>query len=401
MPSLLSRREAVLWAAGFLVISALLVGLRFESEDPDSALYAALSARLAAGPVTHWIAPEWWGYWNSEGLFREHPVGVLLLPTALGALGLPGVQAAYIVGMAAGLAAILLIARLVARITTVRDARAVLVLLQLLPLAFIFRIRANHEYPMLVCLLVAIVGIDAVRRSWRWLWVTPLALCAAVLVKSMFVVIPLLAVVWWLVTNPLGERGPVGRAVAAIAVGLVAIGVMCAAYEAMYVRIAGESFWAGMWARQMAPLSLGGTMDEASTPTVLHHLGFYALRGLWHPAPWSLALIAAAWSSRHRWRGPWQGLPEPSRRGIVFGLGFAATTITMFLPSSRFAERYIFSANYAIAAVGIVVALHQWPRLRAALDRLDERVPALPVVCWTILMLLRLVVGPLLPRIAA
>jgi hypothetical protein len=131
-----------------------------------------------------------------------------------------------------------------------------------------------------------------------------------------------------------------------------------------------------------------------------HHLGFYALRMAWHPAPWSFALLVAAWSTRRRWRNTWNAMPDTRRRGLLFGLAFALAAVAMLTPASRFAERYIFSANYAVAAVGIVVALHQWPALRRLLERLDGRVPALPATCWTLLMLLRLVLGPLLPRIS-
>ena len=99
---MLTRREAVIWAAAFVVLSILLVVTRFASDDPDSALYAELASRLAELPVSQWIAPEWWGQWNSEGWFREHPAGVFLLPTALGATGIPAIQAAYIVGVGAG-----------------------------------------------------------------------------------------------------------------------------------------------------------------------------------------------------------------------------------------------------------------------------------------------------------
>jgi 4-amino-4-deoxy-L-arabinose transferase-like glycosyltransferase len=178
MARLLSTRDAGVWAACFLAASLILIAVGFASDDPDSALYANLSARLADGAVSHWIAPEWWGNWDSHGWFREHPAGVFLLPTAVAALGVPGVQASYIVGIAAGLASLLLAAHLVARVTTRADARAVLVLLQIMPLASIFRIRANHEYPMLVCLLLALVGADLARRSWRWVWMTALAIVA-------------------------------------------------------------------------------------------------------------------------------------------------------------------------------------------------------------------------------
>lgn len=398
-PRLLSRRDIVGWAIGFLCIATLLVATRFTSDDPDSALYAAISARLAEGPVSHWIAPQWWGHWDSEGLFREHPAGIYLLPTLLGALGVPGVQAAYIVGIAAGLATVVLLSFLVARVTSIADGRATLVLLQLIPLAFIFRIRANHEYPMLVCLLVAVFGIEAVRRSWRHVWITPLALCAAVLVKAAFVAVPFVALGWWLLCNPLRASGSLARAFVTLALSALAIVAMAAGYDVAYAHVTGEGFWSGYWARQMAPLSIGGQPGDGHG--VWSNLGFYAVRLVWHPAPWSLALLAAAWTTRRRQPGGWSTLSTRERRGLVFALGFALTTVLMLAPASRFAERYVFSANYVLATAGLVVALHVWPPLRAAMARLDERVPALPAVCWTLLMLLRLIVGPLLPRITS
>jgi hypothetical protein len=396
MRALLRRREIALWALCFIAVSFLLVATAFTSDDPDSALYAALSARLAEGPPARWIAPEWWGEWDSEGLFREHPAGVFLLPAMLGAMGVPGVQAAYIVGIGAGLASVVLIALLGARVTgSPADGRLLLVLLQLMPLAFIFRIRANHEYPMLVCLLVAILGADAVRRSWRWIWLMPLALGAAVLVKAAFVAIPLLAIGWWAIANPTRVAGSIWRPIGGLAVSAAAIIVMAFAYEWLYVEVAGESFWGGYWARQMAPLTIGAS--PASETSMLYRLGFYALRMLWHPAPWSFALIAAWWVGR----GGWSELSPSARRGLVFCLGFAASSVLLLVPASRFAERYIFSANYALAAAGILAAAYGWPAFRAAFDRLDRRVPALPALCWTLLMLMRLVIGPFLPRISS
>ena len=395
---LLSRRDVIVWAIAFVLVATWLVAVRFASDDPDSALYADQSARLAAEPVARWIAPEWWGNWESDGLFREHPVGVLIVPVLLATLGVPGIQAAYIVGIAAGLIAVVLIAWLIARVMSRDDGRAALVLLQLMPMAFIFRIRANHEYPMLVCLLVALIGIEAVRRSWRWAWVTPLALCAAVLVKAAFVAVPLLAIGWWMLINPLGTKGSIARPIATIALSLAAIVVMSMGYDALYLRVTGESFWGGYWARQLAPLSIGAA--PANQPGMLHHLGFYAVRMAWHPAPWSLALAATLWITRGRWRATWQGLPSVHRRALIFVGLFVISTVLMLVPMSRFAERYIFSANYALAAAGLVVAIRQWPRLGETLRHLDARIPAFPALCWAALMALRLVLGPFLPRIS-
>lgn len=395
---LVSRREAAIWAAGFAGAALLLIATGFASDDPDSALYAALSARLAEGPFSHWIAPEWWGHWDSEGWFREHPAGVFIVPTLLGALGIPGVQPAYIVGMAAAAGALLLIAHLVKGVTSLEDARAVLVLLQLIPLASVFRIRANHEYPMLMCLLVALIGADAVRRSWGWVWLTPIALVIGLMIKGVFVLVPIIAVVIWIFLNPRAISGTVWRPLSSLALGVAAMGLSAAGYDAAYQHVTGESFWAPYWARQLAPLTIATPLDDGSS--LLHHARFYAARVLWHPAPWSWALVAAAWMHRDRLAPLLSESRRRDVRGLMFALAAAALTIAMLVPSSRFAERYIFAANYLIATAGIVVALRTWPALARRIEYLDQRVPALPALVWMGLIALRLAVGPFLPRIS-
>jgi len=393
----MSRREAGAWIAAFLLVAAIVVRVGFASEDADSALYAALSERLAELPPSEWIVPSWWGLWDGVGLFVEHPAGVLVPPAALGALGIPARQAAYVMGIAYGLASLLLIGWLVARIASPREGRWALVLLQFMPVAFVFRIRANHEYPMLLCLLVALIGIDGVRRSWRWLPVLPLALTAALLIKGVFVVLVILAAVLWALTNPLGAPGSVRRVVVAGVAGLALMVGTVMLYDAIYHRVIGQTFWMPYWERQMAPLEIATPFGGART--LVDHLLFYVSLIAWHPAPWSFALVAAF---RHGRRGlalRWQALAAAERRGLIFALGFAAAAILLLSPSSRFAERYAFSATYAVATAGAVVALREWPWLRTRLTRLDAAVPGLPVVVWCALILLRLVTDQLLPRI--
>jgi 4-amino-4-deoxy-L-arabinose transferase-like glycosyltransferase len=393
----ISRREAGAWIAAFLLVAALVVRIDFTSEDPDSALYAALSERLAELPPSEWIVPSWWGLWDGAGLFREHPAGVLVPPAALGAVGIPARQAAYVMGIAYGLASLLLIGWLVARIASPREGRWILVLLQFMPVAFVFRIRANHEYPMLLCLLVALIGIDGVRRSWRWLPVLPLALTAALLIKGVFVVLVVLAALLWAVTNPLGARGRSGRVILAALASVALMAVTVLTYDAIYHRVTGQTFWMAYWERQMAPLDIATPLDGAGV--LVDHLMFYVSLIAWHPAPWSFALVAALLHKRHGLAARWQALTARERRALGFALGFATAAILLLSPSSRFAERYAFSATYAVATAGAVVALREWRWLRELLTRLDASVTGLPIVVWCALMLLRLVTDQLLPRI--
>lgn len=395
---LLSRRDAVIWAVAFVLVALVIATTKFASDDPDSALYASLSGRLAQEPPSRWIAPEWWGFWpdaQMTGLFREHPAGVLLLPAALTRVGIPAEQGAYVVGVAAGLASLLLIAALLRLIVPREDARVALVLLQLMPVAFIFRVRANHEYPMLLALLVTIWGVTIARRSWHGVWLAALGVTAGALIKGVFVAIVLIGAVLWIVLNPTLERDRSIRQWIAITAALVAMLCAVIAYDAWYFRVTGETFWLPYWRRQLGPVTIASPLEDARS--LLGHVLFYVTRLLWHPLPWSFTFAALLW----RRRGiPWRTLAgDRTARGALFVLAFAAASVLLLSPSSRFAERYAFSATYAVAAGGVVAASVIWPGLKHAIAGLDRRIPALPALVWLGLLLLRLVGGPLLPRI--
>jgi 4-amino-4-deoxy-L-arabinose transferase-like glycosyltransferase len=393
---LLSPLEIRIWAAAFLLVAILLILTKFASTDPDSALHAALAARLSDAPVREWIAPQWWGHWNHTDLYREHPIGIFLLPVMLSKLGIPAAQGAYVVGVAAGLAALILIASVVRRLTSNEDGRAVLFLLLIMPVSFIFRIRANHEYPMLVCLVLLLIGLTGARRAWGYAGLVALALTAALLIKGAFVVLLLLAAALWIAINPSGASGSTWRPVGAIGFALVVMGLVAAAYDWWYWQVTGEAFWAHYWNKQLAPLELASPTEQAST--LVRHLAFYLSRLLWHPAPWSVALAIAMARRSGRMREWWRQSPDPARRGLLFALAFGALALAMLSPSSRFAERYAFTAVFAVGTAGAVVAYRMWPALRRTVRRIDQAIPAAPAVIWLGLVLLRLGAGPLLPR---
>jgi hypothetical protein len=167
-------------------------------------------------------------------------------------------------------------------------------------------------------------------------------------------------------------------------------------YDAEYLRVTGETFWGPYWRRQLGPVTIATPLDNAST--LAGHVAFYLSRLLWFPAPWSLVLVAAIWRQPGAKR-TWTTLAPTARRGVTFALAFAALAVLLLSPSSRFAERYAFSAAYMIGAAGAVVAYRTWPSVTRLLNTLDARVPALPASVWLALMLLRLALGPWLPRI--
>lgn len=395
MIPLIGRREPVLWAGALLAAWALLAVTGFTSRDPDSAFYAAMSARLANGPLAGVIAPEWGGLWNGTGLWQEHPVGIYLLPIALAKLGYPDTQAAYAVGIATGLACLLLLARL-ARNAEPSAGRSALVLLQLVPAAFVFRVRANQEYPMLACLLVAILALDGTRRSWKWTPALAAALIAALLVKGIFVLVVVLGAGLWMLLNPLRAPGSIARPIAALAIALVAMAATALIYDQLYFRAVGTAFWAGYWRRQLGPVAHAA--PSAGALPLVYHAFFYLAHLAWLSAPWGAGLIAGGIGWAARWRDAWRAQPAPLRGAALFALAFAATAIIMLSPSGRFAERYLFSPIFITAAIGVAVACRMWPVIPVTIAQIERRIPYLPVVVWLVLIVGRLSLGPVMPR---
>jgi hypothetical protein len=396
MTALLARRDLLAWTVCLIVACWLLAITAFASRDPDSAFYATMTARLAAGPVSGWIAPEWGGLWNGTGLWQEHPIGIYLAPIAVAKLGFPAEQAAYAVGIAAGLACLLLMARLAATTQVDGAGRAALVLLQLVPAAFVFRVRANHEYPMLLCLLAAIIALDGVRRSWAWLPLVPAAVTAALLIKGVFVAIVLLGAGLWALFNPLRVPGSLMRPIVALTAAVVCAVAVAVGYDVLYQEAAGTTFWGGYWRRQLGPVA--DAAPGAGVGAIAGHIFFYVAHLAWLSAPWGAALVGVAaawyWTARDKWTS----MPASLRGVVLFALAFAAASILLLSPSGRYAERYLFSPFFVSAAAGVALACYAWPAIPSFVARLDRRIPALPALLWLVLIVARLGVGPLLPR---
>ena len=122
-----------------------------------------------------------------------------------------------------------------------------------MPVAFLFRVRANHEYPMLVALLVTLVGVEGARRSWWWTAGIVLGLTLGLLVKGVFVVLVVLAAGLWILLNPTRLRGTMWRTIVACLAAAAVTAGMAVFYDIAYFRATGETFWAatgrGNWAR--------------------------------------------------------------------------------------------------------------------------------------------------------
>jgi hypothetical protein len=372
-------RETLAWtialAAGCVAIAAL--GLH--SHDPDSRLYAEIAARMSRSPPAGWIAPDFPPGWYMSGPFREHPVGLFVPAALLARLGYPAGEAAYAMNALYQVLTLVLLPRLASVLVAEGEARALGWLMQLLPIAFAYRIRANHEQAVVLCLLVALLGTELSRRRPRGAVLTAAGLTGVLLVKGVFALLGLALCAFWLLGRP-GAAGPPGRRAW---VGLLAAtGAMVGAavlYELLHLRATGEPFWSFYLSRQLGVVAT--KTRGVDVLDVAGHIGWYCGRIAWFAFPWSLSLAGVA--ARRAFSRRLDRHPAP-------GAAFVALSVLLYLGvfglSGRLADRYVFPLYYLAGSAGAVLALRRWPQLRLLAARLDH--PWVPAAVWVVTLLL-------------
>jgi hypothetical protein len=377
------------WLLALAGAAVLLAAVSFTTRDADSRVYITIASKLSSEPVSRWIAPQWWGAWGMQGLFREHPIGTFLLPALLARAGYPAAQASFVITLAAQIASLLMLVTLAERLIPAPSARTVAWTLQLLPIAFVFRVRANQEYLLLAGLLLALVGLDRARRHSVWLLAALSGYVYALLVKGVFALMaPICAAIWIAMSGEKpGERS--SAAWIGVALMLIVTPVIAWEYERLYVAATGQSFLDYYLGPRIA---LEAGASGALLPFPLDKLWnavWYLGRVAWYAAPWSL-ILAMAWKDEERRTNDERAGTKDEKRWMLFcALATAIVVMSVALRDTR-ADRYVFPAYFFAAAGGTVLAIARWPRAKQWSLALDRSWPWGPAALWFGLFLSRL-----------
>jgi hypothetical protein len=358
------------WLTVLVIAAALLAATGYRTRDADSRAYIAITTHLVDEHASRWIAPQWWGAFGLQGLFRDHPAGTFVAPALLAKVGYPVAQSLFVITLGCQIVSLLLLTALAARLTPAPHARALVWALLLIPIAFVFRVRANQEYPLLAGVLLTVYGLERARTWWPWVGVAITGALYALLVKGVFALLaPLLAALWLWTRRREASGGP------AAWTGLVGVVLAMAAatwaYERAYYATTGQSF---------LDYYLGARIAlEGSTTTTLP-APLDKGRVLWYAAPWSFVAIAAAMPAiRAR-------LTPASRDWVRYAALAALTTIVLVAARDTKADRYVFPAYFLTGSVGVVLACARWPRVASLADRLDRTWPWGPALLWFVLV---------------
>lgn len=375
-------RTAACWIAALAVMAALLAWTGYRTRDPDSRAYIAIAARLAAEPVERWIAPQWWGAWGRHGPFREHPAGTFVLPAALARAGYPAAQASFVVSLAMQVISLLLLAGLAARLLPRPEARLIVWALPLLPIAFVFRVRANQEYLLLAGLLLALYATERARDRAAWAPAAIAGFAWALAVKGVFALLaPVLCALWLLLRRE--RRWQAWLAPAGMVLLTPAAAVL---YERGYTAVAGGSFLE----YYLGPrIGLEDAPSAVGLPFPVNKIGnaaWYAGRLAWYAAPWSLVLAAYVAATRGR-------AADGRAHWIRFAALAAAAIVLLVAARDLTADRYVFPAYFLAGAGGLAAACARWPRFAALGTGLDRWWPWGPPLLWVALTGGRVLMG--------
>jgi hypothetical protein len=259
------------------------------------------------------------------------------------------------------------------------EPRALGWLLLLLPIAFTYRVRANHEQAVLLLTLVALYIAERARTSKGWAPLLAVPAVLTFLVKGVFAV-PVLAGcgIWYLLRRPLPGYG--GWAWVGLALAVIATVVTATGYEWSYRRVTGGETFLGYY----LPIQLGiaAAPRGAFVAQKLANLGWYAGRLLWFAFPWSIfALFELARGRRER---------SASRESFVAVTAVALMWPLMFSLSDRHADRYIFPAYFLVGIAGVACGFQRSAAIRRLARAVDRLRPFEHAAIWLLLTLLAL-----------
>ena len=267
---------------------------------------------------------------------------------------------------------------LAARLTPVSHARALVWALLLIPIAFVFRVRANQEYPLLAGVLLTVYGLERARAWWPWIAVAILGALYALVVKGVFALLaPVLGALWlWTRRRQAGDALPAWVGLASV---LLVMAAATWVYERTYAATTGQSFLDYYLGARIAlegttTTTLPAPLDKASNAL------WYAGRVLWYAAPWSLVAMAAVVPAMRATLAP------ASREWVRYAAVAALMTIALVAARDTKADRYVFPAYFLAASAGVVLACARWPLVASWADRLDRTWPLGPAVLWLLLV---------------
>ncbi len=349
----------------------------YEIRDSDSSAYDSMSRNMALQPIVEWCAPEWWGHGYHEGLYQDHPPGILWMPALLIRLGFPELSAAFCANFIYVFLSLYFIFLFARHFEGPLFGWSAAFAFVLTPIFLQYLIRANQESPLNLAVIAGLYGVVRSEESWKYKALFVASLVFAFLIKgvSAFILIAL-ALIYWITF--LRKKSTLIYIILAV---LGALSTMVA-FELWYRHVTdGVGFWQNYLAFQY-----GQTGEFGLSPLrKISNFIWYTARALWFPVPWVIFIFYGFFKQRK------DTAPLLKNRFFMLCLSSALTVILLFSFSDRRADRYIFPAYTFLALAGMWIVYNFKPRLARFLKRNKKYLPLYLSVALILFTLARIV----------
>jgi 4-amino-4-deoxy-L-arabinose transferase-like glycosyltransferase len=316
---------------------------------------------MALQPIVEWCAPEWGGHGYHEGLYQDHPPGILWMPALLIRLGFPELSAAFCANFIYVLLSLYVIFLLARHFEGSFFGWSAVFAFMLTPIFLQYLIRANQEPPLNLAVVAGLYGVVRSEESWKYKALFVASLVFAFLIKGVSAfILAALALVCWLIF--LRKRSTLIFIFLAV---LCALGTM-GAFELWYRQVTGG---VGFWQNYLA-FHHGQSGEFGLNPLrKISNLIWYTARALWFSAPWVFFIFYGFFKQRK------DKVPMLKNRFFMLCLSSALFVILLFSLVDRRADRYIFPAYTFLAVAGMWIVYHFKPRLARFLKRKEKNLP--------------------------
>lgn len=380
----LLQKPHLLWLL-FFILGVTAIGLtKYRSHSFDSQFYGKLVTQLSTKPISGWLTPKWdahYGHTKDEYI-RDHLIGHLIPAVILSQLGIPGPVALHAIQLIYYILSLYLLTYLAGLYFGRRDSLAILWALQIIPMAFSYGIRANHERAVLFYMLIAVIGSVKMANHLKWCWITLIGIVAIFLIKGIFF-LPImffsLLVFAISLKNIFSKKAFYGLCFFASSI-LVIIGVGYL-YEHLFFQQTGLSFFEGYWSEQISDRIIKAEQSSSIIFAKLHNLKYYIGRTLYYSFPWSILALIFLWKKRslispylkNLHPKKWIHLEDyhPLRGAMIFNL-IVFGHVLMFSLSNRTASRYLYPAYLVLAAISIVYLVRHSTKIQKFHEKVIE-----------------------------
>lgn len=354
-------RPIILWVISLAVVWTFLSQLPYTPKDGDGWLYTHIAEEVSSRGLGELIAIQWYGECKiydkaSEycRYFYEHPPGLFILPVLLTKIGIPKEKATLFADTLYQLILLLGIYLLASHFLPRKAAELAAFAVLLLPISFVYSMRATQETPLLMCLCLSIVVVLKTNLH-------PILRCGTLVLLAAFaallkgiMVVPLVVIVcasvFFFTAKPSRFKSM------SLVFFLMVVGayLVLSIFDKVRMAMTGNSFWLNyldiqLWHRSLEPV----TFLEFIRRT-LSHFVFYIGCIAWYSFPWSLIFGYIIFKKSKNENA--LKLNRPTRVLLVvlaFGTILHLFAFSLF---ARYSMRYIFPAYHFTALVVFLLA---------------------------------------------